>query len=130
MTSSSSHGQCPEGVLAGRLLGIDSEQALDRSPFLGAVFEGFVAAEIVKHQVNAGRGKALYYFRDRQGLEVDFLLDFGGRRVALIEAKAMRGYDVRRFVIHRPTRSQLDMTALSPGVKALSVDRLKALWTA
>ncbi len=134
--------------LACHLLGIDSEQALGKSPFLGAVFEGFVAAEIIKHQINAGHSKALYYFRDRQGLEVDFLLDFGSRRVALIEAKAtrtpvpraaepllrldkaMRGYDVRRFVVHRPARSQRDMATLSPGVKALSVDRLEVLWKA
>ena len=41
--------------------------------FYGALFEGFIAAEIVKAQVNAGRRRELCYFRDEQGLEVDFL---------------------------------------------------------
>ena len=50
------------------LLGIDSAALLDRSPFLGPVFECFVASEIVKHQLNGGRARALYYFRDQQGL--------------------------------------------------------------
>ena len=36
--------------LACHLLGIDTEAALRRSPFLGPLFEGFVASEIVKHQ--------------------------------------------------------------------------------
>ncbi len=40
--------------LACHLLGIESEAELSRSPFLGALFEGFVASEIVKAQANAG----------------------------------------------------------------------------
>jgi predicted AAA+ superfamily ATPase len=128
------------------LLGIESQQALARSPFLGPIFEGFVAAETVKHQLNSGRGKALYYFRDRQGLEVDFLLDLGNRRLALVEAKATRTptpraaevltrfgkaverYEASRFVVHLPSRSQRPVSALAPGVKALPVDRLTDLW--
>jgi predicted AAA+ superfamily ATPase len=35
------------------------------------LFEGLIASEIVKAQVNAGR--ALYHLRDEQGLEVDFV---------------------------------------------------------
>jgi uncharacterized protein len=37
------------------LLGIDSDPHLARSPFLGPVFEGHVALEIIKAQINAGR---------------------------------------------------------------------------
>src|SRR5207237_3519200 len=57
--------------LACHLLGIDTAAELAKSPFRGALFEGFIAAEIVKAQVNAGRSRELYYFRDEQGLEVD-----------------------------------------------------------
>src|SRR5260370_17289814 len=60
--------------LACYLLGITSEAELQRSPFLGQLFEGFVAAEILKSQVNHGGRKELYYFRDQHGLDVDFLL--------------------------------------------------------
>jgi hypothetical protein len=51
------------------LLGLQSDRELSRSPFLGAIFEGFVASEIVKHQIGSGRARELYYFRDQQGLE-------------------------------------------------------------
>src|SRR5947209_181079 len=54
--------------LACYLLGLTSVGELERSPFLGAVFEGFVAAEILKSQADRGRRRELYYFRDQQGL--------------------------------------------------------------
>ena len=42
------------------LLGIDTVTTLRKSPFYGILFEGFVAAEIIKHQVNGGKRKELY----------------------------------------------------------------------
>src|SRR5450631_2259663 len=39
--------------LACHLLGITTQAELSRSPWLGAIFEGFVAGEILKSQVNA-----------------------------------------------------------------------------
>ena len=54
--------------LACHLLGIDSVAELTKSPFAGALFEGFIATEIVKAQVNSGARRELYYFRDEQGL--------------------------------------------------------------
>ena len=128
------------------LLGFETRRELERSPFLGPVFEGFVAAELVKHQVNTGRGKALYFFRDRQGLEVDFLLDLGKGRLALIEAKATRTptpdsalpmtrlassierYETRLFVVHLPAGEETSYTTLRPGVRALPYTRLDEVW--
>jgi predicted AAA+ superfamily ATPase len=52
--------------LACYLLGIMSQSELERSPFLGLLFEGFVASEILKCQVNRGERKELYFFRDQQ----------------------------------------------------------------
>src|SRR3989338_6255450 len=72
------------------LLGIMNEASLARSPFLGPVYEGFVASELIKCQVSAVRRRELYYFRDQQGLEVDFLLPVGARRLRLVEVKASR----------------------------------------
>ena len=74
--------------LACHLLGIDNIATLRKSSFHGALFEGFVAAEIVKHQVNNGKRKELYYFRDQQGLAVDFVIPQGADALLLVEAKA------------------------------------------
>lgn len=125
------------------LLGIASESELARSPFLGPLFEGFLASEIVKQQLNAGRRKEIYYFRDQQGLEVDFLVPTGDRRLLLLEAKAsrtvtpamaeplvrlaraVRQYDTRRVIVHRGVAEEA-LTAIRPGVSAMSVDRFLA----
>jgi hypothetical protein len=70
------------------LLGIHTPDALERSPFLGAIFEGAVAAEIAKAQINRGGRRELYYFRDQQGLEVDFIVPLQDGGMGLVEAKA------------------------------------------
>ena len=128
--------------LACHLLGIESEKALDRSPFLGPIFEGFVASEIIKIQINTGRRRELYYFRDQQGLEVDFMVPGQDRKVKLIEVKASRTvtpeaaepvarltramsrYRTTGFVIHRPSKDKAVTLALRPGVKALPIEAL------
>ncbi len=77
-------------LLSCYLLGIQTEAELERSPFLGAIFEGQVAVEIMKSQINAGRHRELYYFRDQQGLEVDFIAPTSGGKYRPIEAKSTR----------------------------------------
>jgi predicted AAA+ superfamily ATPase len=126
--------------LACHLLGIESSAALNRSPFLGPVFEGYVAAEIVKLQAGQNRPRELYYFRDQQGLEVDFVVPAGNRKLVLAEARASRTalpqmaasllrmsrvasrYDVEAFLVHRKTAEDPATTALAPGVRAVAVE--------
>jgi hypothetical protein len=128
--------------LACHLLGIDTESELRKSPFRGALFEGLVAAEIVKAQTNAGRRRELYYFRDQHGLEVDFLVPGRAGSIRLVEVKATQTASpdhavpmqrlanamqrrrapkrgVEMFVVHLP-RGGTASTALVPGVRAVS----------
>jgi len=128
--------------LACHLLGIETLAELEKSPFLGVLFEGFVAAEMVKAQVNSARRRELYYFRDQQGLEVDFIVPGSGGAMRLLEVKATRTptpamaapmqrlADARRkhsrarkafemLLVHRPTRAGVRSHALAPGVEAL-----------
>jgi uncharacterized protein len=127
--------------LACYLLGITSASELERSPFLGPLFEGFLAAEILKSQANLGLRKELYYFRDQQGLEVDFLVPRPDARLWLIEAKAGKtihpsmaapllalhrafGKKAERLVVvHRKPRSGLVTSAVASGVEALDVEQ-------
>ncbi len=131
--------------LACHLLGLETERALSASPFLGPLFEGFVAAEIAKAQAANGRRPELYHFRDQQGLEVDFVVPVGHRKLLLIEAKASRtvrpgdaesllrldraaaGYSVTRLVVHRPGPPTAAGEALRPGVRAVGVEALATL---
>ena len=130
--------------LACYLLGITSEAELQRSPFLGQLFEGFVAAEILKSQVNQGGRKELYYFRDQQGLEVDFLLPKPNAGLWLIECKAgktvrpamagpllalrrtLERRPTRLIVVHGKSRSAQDTRAVASGVEAIELERFVA----
>ena len=130
--------------LACHLLGLESETRVRRSPFLGPLFEGFVVSEILKQQQCAGRRREVYFFRDQRGLEVDFLVPLGGKRLALVEAKASasvrpedgkpvaalmasaRGYEARGFVVHRPRATRPPLRALRPGVRAVPLEELLA----
>jgi predicted AAA+ superfamily ATPase len=130
--------------LACHLLGIRSQQELERSPFLGPVVEGFVASEIAKSQMNRGLRREVYFFRDQQGFEVDFLAPIRGE-TWLVEAKASRTVRPRdaaavaalrkrltgrrrAFVVHRGARDRVPTTAIAPHVDAVTleafVDRL------
>jgi predicted AAA+ superfamily ATPase len=124
------------------LLGLESERELSRSPFVGALFEGFIASEILKDQVGTGGTRQLYYFRDQQGLEVDFVVPAGHRRLVLVEAKASRtvvppmgasldrlstaikGYRMSRFLVYRPQGEAGRLSALRPGIEAGDLNRL------
>lgn len=130
--------------LACYLLGIASEAELQRSPFRAQLFEGFVAGEILKSQVNQGKRKELYYFRDQQGLEVDFLMARSQAGLWLIECKAgktvrpamaapllslhraLRGRSKRLMIVHQKSRSALTTASVARGVEALDLERFVA----
>jgi len=130
--------------LACHLLGIQSQAELDRSPFLGSIFEGFVASEILKSQINRGQRKELYYFRDQQGLEIDFLVPQANARFWLVEAKASKTVQpsmaapmlslsrvvnnraTRRIVVYRKSRTGPAFTALTRGAEALTLEQFTA----
>jgi len=127
--------------LACHLLGLQSQAELERSPFWGSIFEGFVAAEILKSQINRGQRKELYYFRDQQGLEIDFVVPRPNARFWLVEAKASKTVQAsmaapmlslsrgignratRRIVVHRKARTGPAFMALAKGVDALSLEQ-------
>jgi len=126
--------------LACYLLGITSLPELERSPFLGPLFEGFASAEILQSQTNRGLRRELYYFRDQQGLEVDFLVPGPNLGLWLIEAKAGKtvqpamaaplqslqralGKKARRLiVVHRKARASMITSAIGRGVEAFPLE--------
>lgn len=127
--------------LACHLLGIETEAELQRSPFVGAIFEGFIASEILKSQVHRGQRRALYYFRDQQGLEVDFVVPGKAGAIHLYEAKASktvtpamaapmrkladaiakqaRPATVTMTIVHEAPRAGATITTVAPNVRAL-----------
>lgn len=62
-----------------KLLGLQSAEQLITHPARGAIFEGFIIAEIVKAFFAKGQSAPIYYWRDHSGHEVDLLVDHGGK---------------------------------------------------
>src|SRR6266481_4057640 len=130
--------------LACYLLGIRSVNELERSPFLGPLFEGFVASEILKSQINHGLRRELYYFRDQQGLEVDFLVPRPNVGLWLVECKAGKTVrpamaapllslrralgkrSKRLIIVHRKSHLAPTTAAIASGVEAIDLERFVA----
>jgi predicted AAA+ superfamily ATPase len=126
--------------LACHLLGIRNQADLERSPFCGSIFEGYVAAEILKSQINRGERKELYHFRDQQGLQVDFLFPRPQGGVWMIECKATKTpvpsmvrpmaslrtsagdpANIRASLVYRGSRTAPATSAIAPGIEALDL---------
>jgi hypothetical protein len=126
------------------LLGIETQKQLEQSSFIGPIFEGFIAAEIAKNQMNRGRPREVYFFRDEQGLEVDFLVPSSAGKVMLVEAKwsktvtpqmaspllrlksAIKRRPADAVIVHRTSRTGQVIHAVAPGVKAMTVEEFLA----
>jgi predicted AAA+ superfamily ATPase len=127
--------------LACHLLGIRTQPDLERSPFCGALFEGYIAAEILKSQINRGGRKELYHFRDQQGLEVDFLFPQPHGGLWMVECKATKtplpamarpmgnlrqaagnSISIRSTVVYRSSRTAPVTTSLAPHIEAIDVN--------
>ncbi|MDZ7740080.1 MAG: ATP-binding protein [Bacteroidales bacterium] len=91
------------GILSS-LLNIESLDSLDKSPHLGNVWENFVLTEFIKEGLVAG--KDLFYLKDSNGNEIDFIIEKEGK-VYLIEAKHTE----------RPDRSKLNFNKIAPFFK-------------
>jgi predicted AAA+ superfamily ATPase len=123
------------------LLGITTLSALERSAFIGPVFETFIATELAKLKIARGEERALYFFRDQQGLEVDFLNPTPDGKLELIEAKWTKtplpamARGIRALldklkdrgvglVVSRRAAGRPEVSTLAAGVKAITVEAL------
>jgi predicted AAA+ superfamily ATPase len=83
------------------LLNIYSENAFNNSLYLGSIWENFLLTEFQKEGYMAG--KELFYYRDSNGVEIDFIWEHDGRTL-LIEAKSAE----------RPNPKKLNFKKVAP----------------
>lgn len=74
--------------LAARLVGMTAESAAEPTAPLGPLVESFVAMELRKQLSWSQDGTTLWHFRDRDGAEVDFVLERPDGSIVGIEVKA------------------------------------------
>jgi hypothetical protein len=103
--------------LACSLLGITHPDQLRHHPLRGALFESWLAGEALKSRLHRGLAPRLFHFRDAKGLEVDLVLEEGGR-VVLAEAKSGATLAADFFTPPRRLRALLAETAPELAVDA------------
>ena len=106
--------------LCSYLAGYGSAQTLSSSPLRGAIFETWCVGEVLKSWWYALREAPAYYYRDKDGVEIDLLFETDG---ALYPAEIKLGASPKKDSIRH--FSVLDRSALPlrPGsVLCLSPD--------
>jgi predicted AAA+ superfamily ATPase len=73
--------------LACWLLGLRSAEQLRTHPLRGAIFESWVISELLKQQENAGERQSLYFYRDKNAVEADLLIETA-QGITVVEIKA------------------------------------------
>ena len=68
------------------LAGLSGAKALESSALLGAFFETFCLGQLLRKFKSQGRTAGIYFFRDSQGNEIDFIIPEGDR-LSLYECK-------------------------------------------
>jgi predicted AAA+ superfamily ATPase len=78
---------CDPG-LASWFLGIRHAGHVTAHPQRGALFENWVMTELLKAQTNSGQKPSLYFLRDKEGHEVDTIVETGPNTFQAIEVKS------------------------------------------
>jgi predicted AAA+ superfamily ATPase len=73
--------------LACWLLGLRSAEQLRTHPLRGAIFESWVISELLKQQENVGEHQGLYFYRDKNAVEADLLIETA-QGITVVEIKA------------------------------------------
>jgi len=119
--------------LAGHLAGLTPRRAMHPTAPIGPLLENFVLGELGRQLTWAEEPVRLYHYRDRDGYEVDAILEHAAGDVVAIEVKAaetVRSEDFRsiRSIQRRLGDQLLAGFVLYAGGHALSFgDRLRAL---
>ncbi|MGM0385696.1 MAG: ATP-binding protein [Actinomycetota bacterium] len=87
-----------DSALALRLNRQTEQQLLPfTSDSIGGLFEAFVVSELLKQKTWSEHDYQLFHFRDRDGVEVDLVLELDDGRVIAIEVKASSTYRSEHF---------------------------------
>ena len=77
-----------DNALAASLIGIRDVSQVMAHPLRGALFENWAIMELIKSQCNAGQKPSVYFLRDKQGHELDALIESGSGGLMGIEIKS------------------------------------------
>ena len=97
----------PTGGLLCHLIGADEQRIAGDGPVAGMVFETFVVTELARQIAWQGNAPSQYHSRDRDGREVDVVLERRDGSVVAIEVKSSRIDVIERLSRAAPPSDKL-----------------------
>ena len=104
---------CDPG-LAAWFLGARAAAHITAHPQRGALFENWVMTELLKAQTNRGRKPTLYFLRDKEGHEIDALIETAPDTFQAVEIKSGETIAADFFTGLDYWRKKLDRLSLTP----------------
>jgi len=104
---------CDAG-LAAWLLGVRQVSHLASHPLRGALFENWVITELIKSQTHRGEKPGIYFIRDKQGHEIDAIIETGPNTFHAVEIKSGMTISSDSFSGLRYWGSRLKEVSLQP----------------
>lgn len=108
-------------ALCSYLLGLHDSKTLMGSPSLGNLFETMVISDFLKRFLHFGYKPSMYYLRSRDGLEVDLLIETGGK-IHLFEIKSAMTITSKHAVSLRRIREEFGSQVKTAAVISCSED--------
>jgi predicted AAA+ superfamily ATPase len=110
--------------LCSYLSGWSSAQVLERGAMSGAIFETFAVVEIIKSYWHNGKEPPIFFYRDRDKVEIDLLIEHDGRLYP-VEIKKTAKPDKESF----KNFSALNKLSqpIGPGAVVCSIDQQKKI---
>jgi predicted AAA+ superfamily ATPase len=114
--------QVSDPALALRLTGLRPRtlQEMTQAEHLGGLIEAWAVGELIKQRAWSEEDFNLYHFRDRNGSEVDIVIEYADGKVFLIEVKAAQSYNHSQTKGIRRLTAELGDRCLGGAVLGLS----------
>ncbi|MGA1826580.1 MAG: ATP-binding protein [bacterium] len=103
------------------LLGLNTPSVLMNSPHFGGLFETMIIGDFLKRYLSFGQKPSMYYLRSRDGLEIDLVIESGGK-IHLFEIKATMTVVPKHTVHLRRIQEALGLEVNTAAVISCSKD--------
>jgi len=108
-------------ALCSYLLGLNDARALMNGPSFGSLFETMVVCDFLKRFLNSGERPSMYYFRSRDGLEIDLIIE-RERKLHLFEIKSSMTIQPKHIMPLKRMTAELGATVKTAAVISCTED--------
>lgn len=95
-----------DAALCSYLLGLNDTHSLLNGPSFGNLFETMIVCDFLKRFLHFGEKPSMYYLRSRDGMEIDLVLERGGK-IHLFEIKSTMTITPKHIIALKRMRQEL-----------------------